>query len=307
MRIVVRARIGRLVSRGRARLARRTKRRAESDRARFVEQARELTPVMAVERGRTRYLLPVREKAGSDRFTKTKWKETRHLERALAVLDSFGWPRLEFVDVGAHVGTTAIAAVQEFGFRSAVAFEPELENFRLLQANRGINGLEASLSTFNAAVSDRVGTAELVLGSSRGTKHRLLRRGEAGRRTRTVRLTTLDALVDAGELDPSRVSLLWLDVEGHELEALSGAQKLLDRAVPIVMEFTPRRLAAGGGLEDLRSCVGDRYTRVVDLRRPRSGALELDRLGELARRYRRGFTDILLFGEHDPQRARRAA
>src|SRR5581483_10869802 len=115
-------------------------------------------------------------------------------------------------------------------------------------------------------------------------KHRLLRSGEAGRRTRTVRLTTLDALVDAGELDPSRVSLLWLDVEGHELEALSGARKLLDRAVPIVMEFTPRRLADGGGLEELRSCIGDRYTRVVDLRRPRSGALELDRLGELARR-----------------------
>ena len=245
------------------------------------------------------FFLPTRQKAGVDRFAKVEWKEKRHLERALGVLDRVGVKlrSTTFVDVGAHIGTTTITAVTRFGFESALAFEPELENFRLLRANLGVNGLEQNIRAFNVALSNEVGAGELVLRPTLGSKHRLLKDREAGRKTVSVSLTTLDALVDEGRLDPARVGLLWLDVEGHELEVLQGAGTLLERSVPIVMEFVPRMLRRNKRLAALHALLAVRYTHVVDLRLRPDHRLEprsLDALDELAGRYAHGFTDLLV-------------
>ena len=126
------------------------------------------------------FFLPTRQKAGVDRFAKREWKENRHLGRALETLAEAGVEvsRTTFVDVGAHVGTTTISALRRFGFSSALAFEPELSNFRLLRANLGVNGLETSIRTYNVAISDRVGSAELALRQAIGSEHHLLDAGE---------------------------------------------------------------------------------------------------------------------------------
>jgi FkbM family methyltransferase len=288
------------------RLARRLALTETARRKAFVQEAATFGPYVGVERTgitvedeRTLFLLPTRQKAGRDRFTKPEWKENRHLQRALDALEQVGVevPRTMFVDVGAHIGTTTITAVRRFGFESALAFEPELANFRLLRANLVLNGLETKIQTFNVAVSNRIGKAQLKLRPSMGSKQRLLRADEVEANTVRVPLTTLDALVEDGSLNPAEVSLLWLDIEGHELEALQGAQALRERSVPIVMEFIPRELRRDDRLETLRALLGEHYTHVLDLRlrwdvrdiRP------LDALPKLAERYRRGFTDLLVF------------
>src|SRR5581483_626842 len=266
--------------------ARRAKLRERERRAEFVQQAAEQAPHVSVERDGAIFFLPTRQKAGVDRLLKTEWKEKRHLERAV------------FVDVGAHVGTTTITALRKFGFRAAVAFEPEESNFRLLRANLGVNGLEDEVRTFNVAVSNRVGTAQLKLRPSMGAKHRIVGDDEAAEeRTVSVPLTTLDQVVGDGALKASRAGLLWLDVEGHELETLQGARRLLRRSVPVVMEFIPRTLRQDGRLEALRAVLGRHYTHVVDLRPRLHGAphlLPLEELEQLAERYRRSFTDLLV-------------
>jgi FkbM family methyltransferase len=197
----------------------------------------------------------------------------------------------------AHVGTTAITAVRRFGFQSAVAFEPEEANFRLLRANLSINGLEDRVRTFNIAVSNRVGSAQLKLRPSIGSKHRLISDAEAeGQRTVVVPLTTLDRAVAEGGVKANRASLLWLDVEGHELETLQGAQRLRAHSVPIVMEFIPRTFERDRRLAELGSLLAEHYTDVADLRHRRHcEPLALGALEGLAERYRRGFTDLLVF------------
>jgi FkbM family methyltransferase len=279
----------------------------------FLKEAAFFTPYLAVETGAssvsssvavedegTLFFLPTRQKAGVDRFLKPEWKESRHLQRALDALERVGVevPRTTFVDVGAHIGTTAITAVRRFGFESALAFEPELGNFRLLRANVGVNGLETAVRTFNVAVSNRVGVAELKLRPRMGSKQRLIGGDEVGANTVRVPLTTLDSVVADGTLDPAQASLLWLDIEGHELEALEGAQRLLERSVPIVMEFIPRGLRREGRLAALGSLLGQHYTHVLDLRlrlHGDPGIRPLDALEELGEQYRRGFTDLLVF------------
>jgi FkbM family methyltransferase len=280
--------------------ARRSERRESEWRARFIGIAARITPYVAVERDGSLYFLPTRQKSGVDRFTKRVWKETRHLQRALEVLEHVGVevPRATFVDVGAHIGTTAIAAVSRFGFESAVALEPEHANYRLMRVNLAANDLEARVRTFNVAVSSRVGTADLKLRLDFGSKHRLVAEGEEQPpSTVGVPLTTLDTLVDDGSLDPAATSLLWLDVEGHELDVLQGARQLVERSVPLVMEFVPRRLQ-DGRLAALGEVLAEHYTHVLDLRLPPGNDPDLRPLGELAvlaERYARGFTDLLVF------------
>jgi FkbM family methyltransferase len=286
----------RIVKRRAARTVRRECRR----RARFIERARGITPHVAVEREGAVFFLPTRQKAGLDRFAKSEWKEKRHLQRALQALTEAGAEvrRTTFVDVGAHVGTTTITAVRRFGFRSALAFEPELNNFRLLRANVGVNGLEGVIRTLNVAVSDRLGSAELALQPENGTKHHLLTPHETTSKSVRVPLTTLDAFVEQGGLDPGEAGLVWLDVEGHELEVLQGASRLIERSVPLVMEFDPRRLQ-DQRLDALRSLLENHYTHLADLRlrRTKNGSpvWRVGAMRQLAESYECGFTDLLVF------------
>lgn len=290
---------------------RRAKRRAREKRTDFVQNASLVAPHVSVEVDGMVFFLPTRQKSGVDRFSKPEWKESRHLQRALQTLEQVGVPRdgSTFVDIGAHIGTTTITAVRRFGFTHALAFEPEPENYRLLQANLGVNGLETRIRCFNVAVSNRVGTAELSLPKS-GLKQRVLRAGEEATSTMQVPLESLDAFAGDGRLDPAEVGMLWLDIEGHELEALQGARCLLERSVPIVMEFIPRRLKKKGRLEELAAVLSEHYTHIYDLR-PRTLAKPSIRpiidLPELARQYHRGFTDLLVFRHPDgrPGRAPR--
>jgi FkbM family methyltransferase len=281
----------------------------------FAEQAAPFTPYVAVESGRNEneralFFLPMREKSGVDRFAKREWKETRHLQRALDALAHLGIdvPRTTFVDVGAHIGTSAITAVRRFGFRAAVAFEAEATNFRLLRANVIVNDLEAEIEAVNVAVSNRVGAADLKLRPAMGPKHRLLRSGETAAHTVRVPVMTLDKLVEEGKLDPAGVGLLWLDVEGHELEALEGARALRERSVPIVMEFAPHRLRVDGRIDALRALLGEHYTHILDLRHRlayRPDVRPLDALAEIAEHYPRRFTDLLVLRHPGgPTRAR---
>src|ERR1051326_7407373 len=117
--------------------ARRVKRRERQRREEFVQSAAQEASHLAVERDGAVYILPTRQKAGVDRFLKAEWKEQRHLQRAVHALARLRVPPpprpgapptgTVFVDVGAHVGTTAIAAVRRFGFATALACEPEPE------------------------------------------------------------------------------------------------------------------------------------------------------------------------------------
>ncbi len=260
-----------------------------------------MTPYVAVENDGMLFFLPTADKGGVGRFAKLDWKETRSLRRALDVLGRLGLrlPGSTFVDVGAHIGTTSIAAVRRFGFAEALAFEPEPENFRLLRANLAANDADEAVHEFNVAVSRRRGTAQLRLRPGAGTRHSLTRSGQEEAGTVPVPTTDLDSMADRGELDPDAVGLLWLDVESHELEVLQGAHSLVSRGVPIVMELNAREVG-GKRLDALQALLARSYTGAVDLRTDPAEGTEVIALGDIGRaaeRHPRGFTDLLVFRE----------
>jgi FkbM family methyltransferase len=269
-------------------------------REKFARTAAGETSHVAVERHGALFLLPIRQKAGFDRFLKPDWKEQRHLQRALACLERLGieLPGRVFVDCGAHIGSVAIAAVRRFGFERACAFEAEGQNFRLLQANVAVNGLEERITARQVAISNQVGSAELKVRPELGAKHRLAQADDAGATTVPVELWTLDALSEDGTVAAADTGLLWLDIEGHEVEALEGAGMLRRRSVPLVVEFSPRAVEAAK-IESLGEMLSENYTHMVDLRRRlRGGRPRLVPHAEhdvMRERYLESFTDLLVF------------
>ncbi|HEX6183919.1 MAG TPA: FkbM family methyltransferase [Pyrinomonadaceae bacterium] len=146
------------------------------------------------------------------------------------------------VDVGANVGVYVL----QFAHWSApagrvVAFEPNPGARAVLERHVRFNGLEGRVTVVPAAVSACAGSATLYAEGADG-KSRL---GEphaemAGRaRAVVVPTVTLDEYCAAAQVEPD---WLFIDIEGFEVAALSGARgliKALGRRVGIVVELHP--------------------------------------------------------------------
>ncbi len=200
--------------------------------------------------------------------------EAAILHHAYALLAGWGQPASgAMIDVGANIGTTCIQAVVDGLAPAAIAIEPEPRNFALLERNIRANGLQDRIGALCVALSDREGTAELELSKDNSGDHRVRVTattggsfGEDERATRPVPATTIDRLVERGQVDLSRTGLVWLDIQGHEGHVLAGADSLRETGIPVVLEFWPYGLERAGSLERLETIIERDYRWFVDLR-----------------------------------------
>ncbi len=181
--------------------------------------------------------------------------ESQGIDAWVGGLRARGWlppGRLTLVDAGANLGMISIAMLLRGHFRSAIAFEPAPEPFRLLAANTVRNGLGQRIRIARLALSSAAGEADLGLSADNSGDSRLEKgvpepgwyREERRPRVR-VATAPLDAWLTEAGVDPGEIGLLWLDVQGHEAHVLSGARSLLGR-VPVVMEIWPYALERSG-------------------------------------------------------------
>lgn len=121
-------------------------------------------------------------------------------------------------DVGANRGQSAEAYLWQFPRARIHSFEPVGETFGLLQ--RRFEGNDR-VRTYHTALGSAVGTASMSLeGPSE-----IFRIGGAGSVRETVRVDTLDSFCSANSI--SRINLLKVDTEGHDLEVLKGGARML--------------------------------------------------------------------------------
>lgn len=262
----------------------------------FYRVAGRFTPIVAARSGHGLVLVTTADSSFSPGlFEHGRRKEYRILKLALNSLEEAGHPAGTgvFVDVGAHVGTTTLAAL-DAGFRSCIAIEPSPKTCRLLRANVALNGAHDRVTVIETAVSNIPGTAILGLDKGSPSKNRLVRPGEARGATIEVEQMTLDQLVASGHVDDATVGFLWMDVEGSEPQVLLGASSLLERGVPIVAEVNPK---VGGPdvAREMLAAVDRHYTHVRDFGPLSSGRFEPVADLAIADRYRehRKFTDVL--------------
>lgn len=134
-----------------------------------------------------------------------------------------------FVDVGANVGSYTVLAGG--GVKAmVVAIEPVPSTFLHLQRNVVLNGLEDQVELHCAGVSECAG--EMQFTSQLDTVNHVLADDEQGPSIR-VPVVPLD-----GVLAGRAPALIKIDVEGHELAVLVGAQATLadNRLKAVLME-----------------------------------------------------------------------
>lgn len=164
------------------------------------------------------------------------------IHKTLALLKHLGRvPSMRTVlDIGGNIGTVALPLVLEGWFSSAVAVEPEPQNFRLLSDNIRLNGLDRRIQALNIALSDREGTMELQLSEDNfGDNRIVVGEAETGWQTVDVPVRRLDDVLEDLGIAQAAVGLIWMDVQGHEYHVLKGAERLLSGDVPLLMEFWP--------------------------------------------------------------------
>lgn len=206
-----------------------------------------------------------------------------------------------FVDVGANIGISTLDALLHFGFKEAICFEPDSRNFRLLRLNLVYNDIDDRTTVHRMALSDSDGEGVVErAGANFGDTRLVAASGGGGADRETVATRRLDTFIEAGELDPSRIGLLWIDAQGHDPYVLAGARTALQAGVPVVVEYWPKGLTASGAFDLFESLVVENYSLVVDLRRLVDGAedgglVDARDIGKLRTLYQGAeFTDLLL-------------
>src|SRR4051812_3556355 len=137
------------------------------------------------------------------------------------------------VDVGANVGMYSVWAALARNVR-VYAFEPEAQNYALLNRNIQLNGLADRVVAYCAALSDSSGASQLYLSDLRagtschsyGEKLDFSHRPMQPAFSQGCLSLTLDDLVTQGVLPaPHHVKI---DVDGFEPKVLAGARAAIE-------------------------------------------------------------------------------
>jgi FkbM family methyltransferase len=193
-----------------------------------------------------------------------------YLSRRLYLYDDFEARELQFaverargggliLDVGANIGLYTAACARAAGASGRViALEPGSATFaKLTDTCRRLQ--LTNVTPLRLAASRAAGTARLAaLRPDREVQQRLVADGETGERVQTCRLDE----VAGGDAD--HVTLLKIDVEGHEMAALEGAERVLANGrAHLIVEFYAAGLAAWQSSTDALWMLLDRTHRCI--------------------------------------------
>lgn len=228
----------------------------------IVSRLRRLTKAdidaeLTVKRGGLRWSLNPSDFVHQDVFwhgTKDMW-DVRHLLRLLPA-DAL------IVDIGSNFGYYAIRLTHDLGPAArAIAFEPMPANHQRLSRNIALNGLEGRIKPLRLGLSRAAGEARMAA-RDQNSGSAQIRNGAIG--GAAIALAALDGIWSDVAGNDARADLIKIDVEGHEIAALSGARGVIERSQPIVLlEVDPPRLAECGSspseLQAFFDALGYRY------------------------------------------------
>lgn len=181
-----------------------------------------------------------------------------------SVLDRYVKPGATVLDIGANIGYLTMHLAVRVGDRGRViAVEPNPENVALIAASRHANRLD-QVTILQCAAGHETGILALNAAGSNGTTAKL-DNNDVGAivGSRPVGCFPLDWILPQN----ARISLVNIDAEGAELNALTGMASTIDQHRPmIVTAFSPGVLqgrSANPGTEYLQFLVAKGYDLYV--------------------------------------------
>lgn len=146
------------------------------------------------------------------------------------ILNHFGGT---FLDVGANSGVYCLVAASIAKCKRIIAFEPLPHAYETLKRNIEDNGLTARVDLRQVGLSDRTGTAKLSIPDP---GHGLIQTSATLGAPFYAVHSSLDIAIS--RLDdialPPDITVIKVDIEGHEPAFLRGAKDMIDKNRPII-------------------------------------------------------------------------
>jgi FkbM family methyltransferase len=150
------------------------------------------------------------------------------------------------IDVGANIGYYTLLSAKSVGNAGRVfAFEPEPENFKLLQKNIKVNNYKNTI-TENYAVSNTNGKISLFLAKNGIVGHRIYDSDDCSDSILVNKITLDDYFTKLNLLD--KINFVKIDVEGFEFGVLKGMVKIIEKSknLKLFVEFNRISLEEAG-------------------------------------------------------------
>ncbi|MAV76169.1 MAG: hypothetical protein CL691_06075 [Cellvibrionales bacterium] len=169
-----------------------------------------------------------------------------------SILEALLFPGATFIDVGANIGYYSLIGAMLVGDNGrVVAFEPEQDNFSLLEKNLSFNKIN-NVVAVNAGLSVDQRQGRLYLNEENRGDHQIYRQDDsaAPRNEQAINLVAGNHFLSQQLSPPVRqIDVLKIDTQGAELLVLSGLMPLLKSSLPqlkMIIEFTPYSLKQAG-------------------------------------------------------------
>ena len=161
------------------------------------------------------------------------------------------------LDIGANNGVISIGALLDNRVANVIGLEPDPGNFALLQHNIEINGLSHRFKALPLAASNTTAKLHFELSPDNYGDHRIRpsatgvgghgEQQEASRSVIQVDAMPLDDILASLPGEPRQtITLVWMDVQGHEGHVLGGGRQLFSTGVPLVTEVWPYGILRSG-------------------------------------------------------------
>ena len=151
------------------------------------------------------------------------------------------------LDIGANIGNHAIFFSEIFD--KVYAFEPNPKAFKLLE----INSFDYNIIPKNFGISDVNSKQNFKINSNIGGSHII--KNMRGRKDSNIIQIDVKKLDGLRELSKETISLIKIDIEGHEINALNGGKKLILKSRPIIL------------FEQTKNEISDKSSKVINLLR----------------------------------------
>ena len=193
------------------------------------------------------------------------------------------------INVGSHVGTTLIPAIKYKLFDHCIAFEPSIDNYRLLKANININKIEKKVTLFNFGLSKKIYNGYLKKNPNDSGDNRVVKLKKG---TEKIKLNILDNFTSKIN---KKNSIILIDAQGHEPEIFLGAKKTLKKKVPLIFELMPN-LINENQLKIIFNAILH-YKKLIDLKEEKIMELNKTNFYKIYQHYLKNkfYTDLMIF------------
>ena len=145
------------------------------------------------------------------------------------------------VDIGANIGYYTLILSKLVGDSGKVfAFEPDPENFSLLEKNVKANNLKNAI-LINKAVSDKTGKTSLFLSENNNADHRIYKSHDSNYKKKRKSIVVDVVKFDDYFKNKPKISFVKIDVEGAEGAVIGGMGSTIKNnlSLKILLELFP--------------------------------------------------------------------